>query len=652
MKNQFITSTLKKLILAILFLEVFSFNTHANPGDTTWVTVYNLKKLTYYGNYDTTAIFPTGKRYRKIRLHYILGRYACPGSPQYCGSWDYTTQIFARPAGMDSVEIAKVITPYATDWLQQNKSHDYVVDITDYAPALQGSTGMRFRYDGYSWGFTITLKIEFIEGVPPMDALKVENVYKGYFPYGNNSNPIENYLVPKTFSYTPTTARIFLKNSISGHGADNTGCAEFCSKYYQLRLNNSLVSQTQLWRIDCGENQVYPQTGTWIYNRSNWCPGAVVWPLYHDLSSITTANTTYTVDIDMQPYVGSGSLGGYIYETQLVHYSAPNNTRDVSIEEILAPTRDPNFVRQNPRCSSPLIKIRNTGTDNVTSIAFNYGVKGGSILTYTWTGSLNFLDTTTIVFPSSPAALTTTALAVFEVSVTAVNNVAGDDNLFNNIYRSQFLPTAVFPKSFVVRLLTNNAASDNFWTLYDDMNNTIVTSGVLTNATVHRDTILNMPPGCYRLTLNDFSCDGLNWWANPNAGAGNLRIDKVDANASVFYFPWDFGCSFTKHFVVLADPPPIDTTSVENLNQIPNVIEVFPNPAGNLAYIKLDLSSSLNVSYKVTDINGRVISSKTLGKISAQYEMLDISEMSNGVYLVVVELEGQVPLTKKLVIQK
>src|SRR5690606_14656104 len=132
--------------------------------------------------------------------------------------------------------------------------------------------------------------------------------------------------------------------------------------------------------------------------------------------------------------------------TQLVHYSAPNNTRDVSIEEIIAPTRDANYVRQNPRCSSPLIKVRNTGTDNVTSIVFNYGIKGGAMLTHTWTGSLNYLDTTTVVFPPSLSILTTTALAIFEVSVTAVNNIPADDNLFNNIYSSEFMPTAVFPK--------------------------------------------------------------------------------------------------------------------------------------------------------------------------------------------------------------
>ena len=256
---------LKKIILLIFLFELFSYSIKASPGDTTWVTIYNLRKLPYYGNYDTAAVLPTSKRYRKIRLHYILGRYACPGGTQYCGSWDYTTQIYAKPQNNDTVEIARVITPYATDWLQTNRTHDYVIDVTDYAPILAGNMGFRFGYQGYSYGFTITLKLELIEGLPPMDALKIKNIYDGYFQYGNNANPIENYLSAKTLTYSAPATKAFIKNSVSGHGSDDAQCSEFCSKYYQVKLNNAQIAQKQLWRSDCGLNNVYPQTGTWLY---------------------------------------------------------------------------------------------------------------------------------------------------------------------------------------------------------------------------------------------------------------------------------------------------------------------------------------------------------------------------------------------------
>src|SRR6202000_2222977 len=128
---------------------------------------------------------------------------------------------------------------------------------------------------------------------------------------------IENYLVPKTFSYTAPVAHPVLKNTVTGHGSDIGQCSEFCNKYYQLNINGNLVSQNQLWRNTCGLNEVYPQTGTWIYNRGNWCPGEWVRPIYHNLTSLTTANTNFTIDVDMQPYVTNSVSAGYNWVAQL-----------------------------------------------------------------------------------------------------------------------------------------------------------------------------------------------------------------------------------------------------------------------------------------------------------------------------------------------
>lgn len=640
---------LLKLIGLFILAELVSLPLQANPGDTTVVTVWNLRKLTQYGNYDTTAVFPTGKRYRKIRMHYILGRYACPGNPQYCGSWDYTTQIFARPANNDSVEIARVITPYATDWLQQNKTHTYIEEVTDYASILDGTCGMRFNYSGYSWGFNITLKIEFIEGIPPMDALKVKNVYGGYFPYGNSANSIENYLIDKPFTYT-TNGRVFLKNTVSGHGSDNTGCAEFCNKFYSLKINNSQIAQRQIWKNDCGINNVYPQTGTWVYNRGGWCPGAIVWPTYHELTSVTSPNTTFSVNIDMQNYTGSGSLGGYNYETQIITYSAPNVTRDVSIEDIMAPSKDANYVRHNSRCSNPIVKIKNTGASTATSVAFAYQVNTGTVLTYTWVGTLNYLDTMTVVFPPSSSLFTTSATAAFHVSLTAVNDIASDDNTFNNDYHSKFDPVLVVPETFVLKFLTNNNAAENYWTLYDENDFALVSSLPFNNTTLYKDTIMNLPPGCYRVVLDDYGCNGLNWWAAPGQGSGSLRIERLNGSTA-FVFPVDFGCSYTKFFTVAAPQQTVDISGVADVTATKNSIEVFPSPTSETAFIKLDLAKSQTISYKMTDVNGRVIIQKSVPNVSAVYEKIDVSTLQTGLYFVTVQLQDGTTVSKKLVVE-
>jgi hypothetical protein len=427
---------LKNYLLLLATFVMLAQDLAANPGDTTWVTVFSQRKLTHYGNYDTVAVFPVNKRYRKIRMHYILGRYGCPSGTQYCGSWDYTTQIWARPKFKDSVEIARVITPYASDWFYKNKKHDFVIDVTDYASTLRDSTSIRFHYSGYSWGFTITLRLELIEGVPPRDAYSVRKIYDGYFPFGSTTNSIENYLVPKVMTYTSSGAAV-VKNTVSGHGADVNNCAEFCSKYYQLKLNNSMISQKQLWRTDCGSNQVYPQTGTWIYNRANWCPGAVVNPIYHDITALTAASQPFTVNVDMQAYTAATVSAGYNWSSQLINYSAPNHSLDASIEDIVAPSTDMNYARNNPVCKTPVIRVGNTGSDSVKSIVFSYGVSTlTNVLTHTAQTSLGFLDQQNIELPVSSEILTHTVGGTFHVNILAVNGVQDQNSCFLKISSS------------------------------------------------------------------------------------------------------------------------------------------------------------------------------------------------------------------------
>jgi hypothetical protein len=441
-----------------------------------------------------------------------------------------------------------------------------------------------------------------------------------------------------------------MKNTVSGHGSDNSGCSEFCNKYYQLKLNNTTISTRQLWRNDCGINDVYPQTGTWVYNRGNWCPGAVVWPIYHDLSSVTTPNSTFSLNIDMQAYVGGGSYGGYNYESQFITYSAPNNTRDIAIEDIMAPTKDDNYIRHNPRCANPLIKIRNTGSDSVNTIEFAYNVNNGAPMTYTWTGALGFLDTTTVVLPPSSALFSGSVISAFHASVTSVNSLGIDQNTFNNTYVSKFDPVSIMPDSFVVKFLTNNLAGENQWILYDENDQIVVSSQPMNNTTLYKDTITNLPPGCYRFTITDYGCNGLYWWAATNQGSGSLRFEKLNGN-NLYVFPTDFGCNFTKYFVVLAPPSPtVDTTPVIEQTSASNTVEIFPSPAAGIAFLKLDLATTQNVRYILTDVNGRVVISKDLKQVGTMYEKVDVSQLQNGLYFITIQLQDNSTITKKLVV--
>ncbi len=646
-------------VLLILFSLGSSNTVSANPGDTTWVTVFSQRKLTHHGNYDTTAAMPVNKRYRKIRLHYILGRYACPPSTQYCGSWDYTTQIYSLPKNRDTVEIARVITPYATDWLQKNKSHDFIVDVTDYATVLEDSTRMRFRYDGYSWGFTLTLKLEFIEGIPAMDALNVKNIYDGYFAYGDAAKPIENHLSAKTLSYTGSKA--FIKNSVSGHGADNTGCSEFCDKYYQLNINNIMIAQKQIWRDDCGHNPVFAQTGTWIFNRSNWCPGAVVWPIYHDLATITSSAVTFTADINMQPYTNANPSGGYNFVSQLISYSNFNHANDVSIEDIIAPSANDNFIKQNPACSNPVLRIKNTGGNPVFTVAFEYGISGKALSTYTWSGLLNPLEVTEVILPSSTAIMARPTAERFEAHITSVNSDQGDSYADNNYYYSATTPVSTAPKDLVIKLATNKSThqssgfNETGWQLFDANDQLIAQRTDAKSDTVYQDAIDNLPDGCYKFVVTDKGCDGYQWWYYAyypsDPGYGGLRIDQPN-NSPVFYFPGDVGCGFTKHFYVGERPEgPGDPSTGLTESSLFYEAGLYPNPAETTANLFISLKHPATLSYEISDLSGKVLSSCNIGTNTMWNKKLDLLTLPPGLYLVHIKPEGAPQQTRKLLVK-
>ena len=649
---------MKKIVFCLLLSITLIPEAFANPGDTTWVTIYDLRKITQWGNYDTSAVLPTGKTYRKIRLHYILGRYACPSGTQYCGSWDYTTQVYVKPAGADTMEIARIITPYATDWLASNRKHDFVVDVSDYASVLNGNLDFRYKYDGYSWGFTLTLKLEMIEGTPPMEALSAKNIYDGYYSYGNTSDPIENHLIAKPFVYNSPAVKASVKNIVSGHGSDDNGCGEFCSKYYDLKINGTAISQKQLCKSDCGKNDIYPQTGTWLYERANWCPGQVVFPITHDITAFTSPSSTFSVDVDMEPYTSptQSNTGGYNVVSQLISYGAPNFSTDVSIEDVIAPTNDPNYARANTICLNPKIKIKNTGTSPITQVVFNYNITGSSVATYTWTGNLNYLDETIIEFDPILPLYNGNLTNQFYVSINQVNGTSGDQNMDNNIYSSTFNTVKVYPNKFVVYFTTNAATSpinpgfnETHWTI-KDASGTVVKSRINNlNSSIFRDTV-DLPDGCYTFTMDDDGCDGLSWWAyqyyTPNPGTGIIRFNKLSPAIPLKNFNGDFGCQITERFMTSS----VVTSINKNANK--NEVSLFPNPASFMINLLFDVSEVQQFNYMITDITGKKVKTGEISNIESELYSIHTDDLLSGMYFITCNFEKGGSVTKKFIIEK
>lgn len=620
-----------------LFVLFFGMNkSYAAPGDTTLVTVFENLDINHYGNFDTIIAMPTDKSYQKIRLLYTLGKRSCPGE-QYCADWDYTTSVYAKQAGStdDSLQLMRVITPYAGSW-STTTTFTYVEEVTDFASILRNQVAFNYFYEGYSWGFTLTLKVELIEGEAPRKVVDLYPIYDGHFQYGNATNSIENYLTAKTIPYATNAASGRIRNIITGHGMDNTqGCSEFCSKWYRMNVNSQNAGQVQLWKDDCGLNNLYPQQGTWLFERANWCPGEKVRSLYHSVGDFAMAGNDINIDMDMQPYTAGGGdvPPSYFISSQFFAYAAPTYQLDAAITDIIAPSDNENYFRFNPICSSPVIKVRNEGANPLTSLKIAYTVDGGSPEFYNWTGNLGFMEEEEIRLGNVYILPSSTGNHSFKVELVKINNEEQDETAWNNVYRSTFKNVPTYPQSFRVYMKTNKATmggvSETSWKILD-RNGNVVASREDAEPNVTYDDTVSLGVGCYTFVMDDANCDGFSWWYYPNystnPGNGQLRFIKTTSNSTLKSFNGDFGCQLVERFIVDGTYLDVSETGLNEGNVL-----LYPNPTNDKITVGFP-SNVKNITYQVFDANGRLIQENKEQFIENGKIQFSTSRFDNGMY--------------------
>ncbi|HSI91339.1 MAG TPA: peptide-N-glycosidase F-related protein [Adhaeribacter sp.] len=633
-----------------LFIALFSLPLKAAPGDTTAVQSHISTQLANYGNYDQATTFPVpGTSYQRINMTFTLGKYSCPGSPQYCGDWDYTVLVYLLTP-TDTLEIGRLITPYANvSRFPMSWTHRYVFDVTDYAAYLKNNANIRIKYSGYSGGFTANIKFDFIEGTPPRNVVEIKKVWSGYFNYGNTAS-IEAQVANRTLQMPATAQSAALKLFLTGHGGNaNDNCAEFCIKYYRVKLNNNHLLQQTIWRDNCGENNLYPQTGTWLYDRANWCPGDLVTPYLHDLPAVT-AGSPLSVDVDFEPYMNSTSQAGWQLEGQVIFYGPYNHTTDAALEHIISPSDHEAFFRDNQVCQEPKIEVKNNGSTALTSLEIQYGLLTGNLQTYQWTGNIPAGEKAEIALPTIPEIQNITAANVKFTARISQANGSTDANTLNNEKVSTFTPLPVWPNNLVFTFTTNRASLAGYnqttWKLYDAAGNIVSQRLNNPNQATLRDT-LALPRGCYRLEMEDSGCDGINWWAyqfyQPNPGNGSFIVrenGKPGPQLSMRgYFNGDFGCSFSQTFYV-ANALGIST------QKVPFSLAVYPNPASELLLVNISGMSGLTGQITLTNTLGQQIYHTTTTTAETN---IPVKQLAAGVYILSFR-SGQHSVQKQVVI--
>ena len=368
----------------------------------------------------------------------------------------------------------------------------------------------------------------------------------------------------------PGASSFKVRSAITGHGQEG----EFIPQNHYIDVNGGANEYTwQVWK-ECAENPIYPQGGTWIYDRAGWCPGRPTDLQEFDITPFVTPGQAHSLDYGVN---GGSGTSNYIVNNQLVEYGAPNFTLDAAIVDIMNPSDYVEYDRVNAICSTPKVVLQNTGSTTLTEVVIEYWINDdANHQTYTWTGSLDFLGKEEVELPTPAAmwnALSTTN--VFHATVKNPNNGTDEYDL-NDHYETGFTIPDVVPTHFFIEFKTNNAASESSYQLLDDNGNVLFERFGMSNNTLYRDT-LNFGLGCYQFRVQDTDDDGISFWAN-NDGNGYVRIREVGGGVVKGFDP-DFGQSIIYNFTI--DFP----LSYEELNDV-HAIDVYPNPTQGKFYVE------------------------------------------------------------------
>lgn len=673
---------MKRLLLSIsvlLSLAVFAQN------DTIFVPAQNNAQLTWYGNYDAVAACPTEGEFEKINMNFVLG---C--SDGGCSHWDYTVSVFLmEPTGMmdssivsidtlatdstqidtlwnvyevmEKFELGRLITPYGNymDWessspndiFEDSWTHSYDFDVSDYASLLTDSSLIRVHFGGWPQegrGFSSTINFEFIEGTPARDVISIENMY----PVGGYSykSLVDNdHFPPITKVFTDDMKSVVIKSCVSGHGHEGPdNCCEWESKQHAIKIDGQQYQNWYVWK-DCGMATIYPQGGTWPFDRAGWCPGSAVDIEESDITGLFENNTEVELDYTVANYTSDGEENGsFIVSNTLITYGDYNFAVDMEVMDIIKPTNKDRWSRQNPICDNPKIILRNRGSEYVNSVQVHYGIEGQEMSVFEAGGGFVSLTPTEIELPI-PNWTGANDSSKFVVTVIAEN----DEYDANNTMKVDFDMPDLLPSEFILEYRTQsnfqgmNRASESSYKIYDQDGEIVhQNNGPFESSTFYRDTI-TLDWGCYNFVFEDSEENGINrqWYYGEGQSTyaqGLLRLRGVGSGI-IKTFPDDFGQQIDYAFTTVYG---LETSFIEDTH-----FEVYPNPTVNQLNVSLSLSQKNDVSITVFNNLGEQMFNTSKVKFTSGEFSIDTSSYSTGVYYCKLNT-GDSETVKKFVISK
>ncbi len=160
---------------------------------------------------------------------------------------------------------------------------------------------------------------------------------------------------------------------------------------------------------------------------------------------------------------------------------------------------------------------------------------------------------------------------------------------------------------------------------------------------INADNIIWAVPNGWNVQINGSKLDLL---STTNTASQILKATYRDANGN------EFTNSITVHFTdenVIGDNilPSFKIDQNEDAKNIKEDVLIYPNPANNNISILLPFTKE-NPNYIISDINGRVLLN---GNIYQQFANVNVSSLSNGIYILQIKSET-INKVQKIIVQK
>lgn len=527
---------------------------------------------------------------------------------------------------INTIQVQNYVTPYGIGLNLGQDGFTWVYDVTEYGYLLKDSVDIQ----AHNTQELIDLKFIFIEGTPPRDILDFKQIWRGN--YGHHAIAVDDALPPVKLPTLNNADKFVVRTRTTGHGmAGNGNCAEFCPTNHNLSVNNVMAYEWLNWK-ECSDNPVYPQGGTWIFDRAGWCPGSFADTYNWDISDFITPGDSVIIDYGMEQYPGTNGEGNYHVAVQFIQYGDFNFETEAAVHDIIAPSNRDIHNRFNPICNNPRIQIINNGATTLNSLEINYGIVGGQTHSYTWAGELDFGEVEEVELPSLQYTEFENFSNVFEVNISSPNGNE-DEYIYNNSMHSQFEVVDIYdvPIMFVVK--TNNYGSQTYYQIYDSESNILVDRDGLDDNTYYYDT-LSFEPGCYEINFYDreqgfIGEDGLNFWywagTQYDDGNGFAKIRQV-GGVYLKHFQSDFGSFFNYQFVIA------DYNSSEYNELTPEYISTFPNPANSFINIQRYDNANVSAEIEIFNMYGAKVLSRSFENGNEEIS-LDINDLAAGIYI-------------------